>query len=262
MMITRKVTDWLYIFRDSVDCYANLVIGENGALLFDTCCGVDNLKQAVREVTDLPLTVLASHGHFDHIGGSIQFAKVYLAKEDRVILDSYNEEILHKWIMQMCPDAQDAVASFGADEWKQIAELDFTEVDLGGITCEIIHLPGHSLGSVGVYIREWKYLLSGDALTPIITLFFMNHGSRRQQLETFYKVKELDFTHFLTSHSEKVYEKALVEEMIACLEASPQRKGYQYQYPKPPYGTGYFYLYSNKEEPVGLIVESEEDMKL
>lgn len=36
----------------------------------------DSIAGAVKEITDLPLLVIASHGHFDHIGGSWQFEKI------------------------------------------------------------------------------------------------------------------------------------------------------------------------------------------
>lgn len=254
MITTIQISDKLYLFRDIADCFANLVIGETKALLFDTTCGLDDLKSAVEAVTVLPLIVIASHGHFDHVGGSHQFETVYLSMKDRNILDYYDEKLLSQWIKKMCPKVNRDI-SFGSDGWKHIKSLDFDSVDLGNLHGDIIALPGHSEGSIGIYIREWKLLLSGDALTPIMCLIFQNHGSKETQLQMLKKVNQLDFSYYITSHSEKLYQKALIQRMIACIHNSEGKRHYAYQYPKPPYSKGYFYLDSLEEEPVGLIVE-------
>ena len=51
----------------NVYCY--LLIGKERALLFDTAYGVGNLREFVEGITDKPVTVVNSHGHFDHTGG-------------------------------------------------------------------------------------------------------------------------------------------------------------------------------------------------
>ena len=68
----------------------------------------------------------------------------------------------------------------------------------------------------------------------------------------------LDFSYFLTSHSKKMYPKSLIQRMIDCIYHSEGKRHHAYQYPKPPYSKGYFYLDSLEDEPVGLIVEEME----
>lgn len=157
----------------------------------------------------------------------------------------------------MCPETKEDI-SFGSDGWKSIKDLDFDFIDLGNLHGDILSLPGHSEGSIGIYIREWKLLLSGDALTPIMCLIFLNHGSKETQLQMLEMVNRLDFSHYLTSHSDIMYSKSLIQRMIDCIRHSEGKRHYAYQYPKPPYSKGYFYLNSLEEEPVGLIVEDIE----
>src|SRR5882762_5898038 len=47
-----------------------LIIGSEKALLFDTGMGLDSIQSVVKELTSLPITVVNSHTHFDHIGGN------------------------------------------------------------------------------------------------------------------------------------------------------------------------------------------------
>ena len=65
---------------------------------------------------------------------------------------------------------------YDSNEFRQVKDLDFDRFTLGNIEGIVVEMPGHTRGSVGVYLPELKLLLCGDALTPIMCLFFMNHG--------------------------------------------------------------------------------------
>ena len=68
-----------------------LVIGKRKAALIDTGFGLGDLKAFVRTFTDLPIIVLCTHGHLDHIGGNSQFDEVYICPEDmEMARQSYN----------------------------------------------------------------------------------------------------------------------------------------------------------------------------
>src|SRR5205807_9970929 len=54
-----------------------LIVGEQRALLFDTGMGISDVKKVVEELTKLPVIVLNSHTHDDHVGGNWEFDRVY-----------------------------------------------------------------------------------------------------------------------------------------------------------------------------------------
>lgn len=257
MVKATEIMRQAYVLKDRADCCANLIIGKDKALIFDMGCGTDNMLEAVRGITDLPLLAIASHGHFDHIGGSCYMEKVYMHEEDMAILQLYDNELLNQWIRQMVPEWERDI-SFGADEWTQIHPLDFAHFDLGDMECRVMPMPGHTKGSVGIWIPSLKLLLTGDALTPVMCLQFPNHLTKKDQLKTLRSLKNLDFDCFLTSHYEKSFPKSLIERMEACIQRSFQKKHYAYQYPNPPFSKGWFYLDSIDEEAVGVIVAEED----
>lgn len=69
-----KINETTYQFTDGLNV-ANmyLLLGSEKALLIDTGNGLSDLPQAIGEITDLPLTVVNTHGHYDHIHGNYLF---------------------------------------------------------------------------------------------------------------------------------------------------------------------------------------------
>lgn len=107
--------------------------------------------------------ILLTHGHFDHVMGlkdilsDFPGTPVYLEKSDRELLESGNRKILTSFGIPL------SLYDIPCD----IAITDYPE-RLGGI--EIIRTPGHTPGSVSLYIEDEKILFSGD------TLFYMGEG--------------------------------------------------------------------------------------
>ena len=79
--------DHFYILEDG-RVRQFLIVGEQQALLIDTGFEDSGVYQAVREVTDLPVQVLLTHGDRDHTGGLKDFGSCYLNQKDWHLLDS------------------------------------------------------------------------------------------------------------------------------------------------------------------------------
>lgn len=251
MISITQITNEIYVLKDSTNSCANLVIGKKKVLLFDTGFGIDNMSEAVKTITTLPLLVIASHGHIDHIGGSNQFHQVFLSKEDMPILNAYNDELITQWIRSY---PNESMKEFSTHNWKNIYPLNFDSFDLGNRKCMIIPLYGHTKGSIGIYIPDLKLLLSGDALTPVMCLNFTNHLSKEIQYETLNKLQQLDFDYYLTSHHNEMFKKSMIQKLMNCIKNSENKKHYQYQYPYPPFSQGRIYV-DSFEESIAIIIE-------
>lgn len=57
-----------------------LFIGKNFCLLFDTGMGIGDIKKEVRKLTTLPVVVVNSHFHYDHVGGNNSFENTLARK--------------------------------------------------------------------------------------------------------------------------------------------------------------------------------------
>jgi glyoxylase-like metal-dependent hydrolase (beta-lactamase superfamily II) len=55
-----------------------LVVGADRAALIDTGMGVGDIRAVVESLTSLPVVVINSHAHWDHIGGNASFDEVWI----------------------------------------------------------------------------------------------------------------------------------------------------------------------------------------
>lgn len=67
----------IYEPHQSEEAISFLIVGDNRALLWDTGLGIGNLKGVTAELTRLPVAVLNSHTHDDHVGDNWQFDTIY-----------------------------------------------------------------------------------------------------------------------------------------------------------------------------------------
>ena len=182
--------------------YMDLLVGTHHALLFDTGYGFGSLKDVVRSITDKPLYVVNSHGHVDHACGNEQFGGAYIHQLDMELAMEHNGRDMRMAELDTEEVPMDfdleAHLSLGTGELKPAGE-GFT-FDLGGMTMEVIHLPGHTAGSIGLWCPERKLLWVGDAMNCFVWLFLPEAQSLETYIASLHKAAALPFTHMIQSH--------------------------------------------------------------
>jgi glyoxylase-like metal-dependent hydrolase (beta-lactamase superfamily II) len=154
--------------------------GKTKALLIDTLIGVGNLRAFCRELTGLPITVVNTHGHIDHVGGNFDFDECYIHPNDISLL--YEKEALREGYVR------NGIKNSGKN--MVILESDFTVAkpmktlpayngfifDLGERNIEVITVPGHTAGTIVLLDRGSRMVFSGDACN-VNTLLFLPHST-------------------------------------------------------------------------------------
>jgi glyoxylase-like metal-dependent hydrolase (beta-lactamase superfamily II) len=159
-----------------------LVLGENRAALIDTGMGVGNLRRLVEEITDLPIVVILSHAHNDHIGSAWQFDDVGIHPAEADDLSSgQSAERLANWFSPSemsgpLPSTFDPIGYSIPGRNPDRYYNDGDVVDLGGRQLEVIFAPGHSRGGLVFLDRADRTLFSTDVVY-LRSLYLLNPDS-------------------------------------------------------------------------------------
>ncbi len=145
-----------------------LVLGEREAALVDAGTGVADIAAVVRDLTALPVRLLLTHAHWDHIGGAHLFDRRAVHPSDVAALEQGKpagfmvEYLREATLARPLPTGFDAAAH--AIPPAPATELlhDGDTVDLGGRVLEVLHTPGHSNGGLCLLDRPGRVLLAGD----------------------------------------------------------------------------------------------------
>ena len=91
-LFIKEVMPNIFLMDEAHEATGYLVVGNERACVIDTMNGYNDLYQAVRELTDKPLTVVNTHGHPDHIFGNMFFQEAYLHPADRELARMFVED--------------------------------------------------------------------------------------------------------------------------------------------------------------------------
>jgi glyoxylase-like metal-dependent hydrolase (beta-lactamase superfamily II) len=152
-----------------------LIVGGNRALLFDTGMGISNIRAVVAALTKLPVSVVNSHTHNDHVGDNWRFNDVYGMDTDftranaRGSKEDAQAELAPDELCGALPAGFDAKAyatkPFHITHWLH----DGDTIDLGGRTLKVIATPGHTPDAIALLDEKNGLLFTGDTfyLGPI-----------------------------------------------------------------------------------------------
>ena len=165
------------------------VRGRDRDLVVDTGMGLTSLAATMADLLDAtgrPVVAVATHGHDDHIGNHHEFADVVAHPLEAPLLanpplrslaprEAWGDEVVDALEASGYPIPDpyfvDAVPpSFVVERFRQqavraVRTVDEGDIiDLGDRAFEVLHLPGHSPGSIGLWDAGSGTLFSGDAI--------------------------------------------------------------------------------------------------
>lgn len=149
-----------------------LLIGSEKALLIDSGLGIGNIKQVVDELTSLPVIVVSTHVHWDHIGGHDLFETHYVhEKEESWLVNGIPLplEVVRGQVVKE-PFTIQPPKTFDIQQYKVFKGMpakvlvDNDTIDIGSRIIQVLHTPGHSPGHICLYDEGAHYLFSGDLI--------------------------------------------------------------------------------------------------
>jgi len=174
-----------------------LIVGKDRAVTIDCGTGVGDYVAKIREITDLPLTLLVSHAHVDHIGGRWQFDKMSISQKDEPIIKDVTVSARKGYVLLMkflgFKVRKNKLLHY--DKVKKEPKLEYLkegdEIDLGGKTLVVYETPGHTKGSLSFLLKEDEILFTGDVINPQCLMFLKHATTLSVMKETYRKIAEI-----------------------------------------------------------------------
>jgi len=162
----------IYEPHQSAEVISYLVLGTTRAVLFDTGMGISNIRDVVEGLTRLPVSVLNSHTHDDHVGDNWRFTDIYGMDTEftRANAKGSREDAQAEIASgEVCGDlppgfipAEYVTKPFHISRWIH----DHDKIDLGGRILEVIATPGHTPDSIALMDEKNGLLFTGDTFYP------------------------------------------------------------------------------------------------
>jgi glyoxylase-like metal-dependent hydrolase (beta-lactamase superfamily II) len=209
-------------------------------LVIDTALGLAPLRQAVAGELGHPVLAVATHSHTDHVGGLHEFEQRAIHRAEAgdveapmratVASEHYGETVLGPYRdagYEIPGLFVDAVPAGGlrsvthdipaAPATTLLADGDL--IDCGNRAFEVLHLPGHSPGSIGLWEAATGILFSGDAVYDGPLLDELEGSDVDDYVVTMRRLRELPVTVVHGGHERSFGRERLVELCDAYLAA-------------------------------------------
>lgn len=238
--------DWFQVYRVLPDIYvfyepyqyeeaiSTLILGEDKAILVDTGCGIGNIREAVEEVTDLPVMVLNTHAHNDHIAQNHLFDEIAmldhpwsLEAQKGLPLSEMAHLVADGMLWKPLPEGFDkenyVVPGFKVTKWLKDGDI----IDLGNRTLEVLHTPGHTPDSICLLDREDKLFFTGDMFYTGGIYTYLNGGDIPTFIDSYLKMLDYydEYEYLMPSHNEPWVEKTLLKDVFKAVVDIAEGRG-------------------------------------
>ena len=221
-----QIRDNVFHIHESLGVYCTLVVGTEKALLIDTGFGFGDIFSIVKGITSLPIIVVNTHGHTDHIQGNKNFDEIYIHPNDIGLLKFQSSLIVKLFIYLnnkknlTASEKKNTALYFKPNKQKISVIEEGAIIDIGNNKLEIIHTPGHTRGSICILDKVNRLLYGGDSFSSHVWLFFKESTSTDIYLESINKVQSRikDFDLILPSHFQKTLKNSFLEKLKHCVQ--------------------------------------------
>lgn len=226
-----QINERLYYIVEENRNIRFLILGDERAALIDTGYGYKNPWKQIREVTDLPLMVICTHGDPDHSLGVRWYSKAYIHQLDlnRILENDQDIEMKTRNINhyhknnESLKRVKDLFLSNEIMKEQFICLQDKDVIDLGDRELEIIHVPAHTHGCIAILDKKGRDLFIGDnASYDDLWMFCLEERvpSFAKIKQSYIRLKEYEgfYDRIWGAHGKQPLHKGIIDEIIETID--------------------------------------------
>lgn len=184
------------------------VRGRDHDLVIDTGMGLGPMKDWVRRESDRPLKAICTHCHFDHMGSLHEFdCRLGHRAEAAIFADPNADAVVYSGAWTEIEVVDPAQHPDFRPETYRITPAPLTGyldegdvLDLGDCAFQVLHVPGHSPGSIALWDRKSGTVFSGDAVYDGDLLDNLYHSDPDTYRRTLERLRQLNAETFHGGH--------------------------------------------------------------
>ena len=232
--------EWFEVYRITPEVYAlyedgqfqevisYLIIGTEKAALIDTGYGMGDIKSLVEELTNLPIIVVTTHTHVDHIGQHNEFSNIAVydhpfsrenaakGRAPNSMSNALKPEMYWKKLPEDLTPENFHIPPFKVTRWLKDGE----KINLGNKELEIIYTPGHSPDSICILDRKAKLFWTGDTFYNAPLYVYSSTTNLDDFINSYKKMNELSnhYEYLMPSHNETYVPKEIIARVLKTAE--------------------------------------------
>ena len=228
--------EWFNVYEITPEVYAlyedgqfqevisYLILGDEKAALVDTGYGMGDIKTLVEELTDLPIIVITTHTHVDHIGKHSEFSDIAVfdlpfarenAEKGRTqgsMKNALGTGMYWKKLPEGLTPESFHIPPFNVTKWLKDGDI----IDLGGKALEVIYTPGHSPDSICILDRDSGLFWTGDIFYNAPLYVYGSTTNLDDFINSYRRMYELSdhYDHLMPSHNETFIDKEIIARVL------------------------------------------------
>jgi glyoxylase-like metal-dependent hydrolase (beta-lactamase superfamily II) len=227
-MADNVVLIWEALIKPQYRANIWLVRGRDRNALIDSGFGIVSLLDHFPELLTKPVIAIATHTHCDHIGSHHEFPQCEVHHAEAHILrnPTIHNTVAKGYVARSMfvgePPAgfdPDSFSIRGVDPVRLLSDGDV--IDLGDRVFQIIHIPGHSPGSIGLFEPATGILFSSDVVhngENGIGRFLLYHSNLDDWLHSVERLRHLPVQTVHAGHFQSFGRKRYLEILDEYLE--------------------------------------------
>jgi len=159
--------------------FSYLIAGSERAILFDAGPGYQDIRAVAESLTDIPITFIPSHFHYDHTGNQITFEQVAVVDLPRLRERAPDNKLTLTWPEHLGSLEGVDAPTLDVDEWLPIG----SDIELGHRSLRVLYTPGHTDDSISLLDISSGAIFVGDFIYPGPLYAFLPNSSLQDYLD-------------------------------------------------------------------------------